>query len=476
MKFNSYSPYSVLVAVFLVLTSQAFSQRISGGTGHGIALCEDGTLNAWGLNDQNELGLGVLTSNACNCELSPLAVGGISQVKSVSAGGSHTLVLLADSTVKAFGRNFDGELGDGIPTTSGCYCSLNIATVLGLDSIVAVSAGYIHSLALKSDGTVWGWGSNAFGQLGLGYTGLTGCYCELAPMQVAGLPRIVALTSGNFHTLALAEDSTVWAWGNNTYGQIGNGTTSSSGVNTPFQLPLTGIVDIAAGQNHSYALKSDGTVWVWGWNYFGQLGDGTTLDNPNPQQVIGIDSIIGIANAFNHTICLKSDSTVWSWGGNYSGQLGNGNTANAFTPQMALGLTNVVELGGTMGNFSLAMKDDGSVWAWGDNFWGSVGNGSPSNQLSPVQVNPLCTIITDVAEPTREQSISVYPNPAEVGEEFTLEMEMGSTYLVIDMLGNTVIKGLAEQANIHFKMEQSGMYLIAVRKGENQYSQKLLVQ
>jgi alpha-tubulin suppressor-like RCC1 family protein len=476
MKFKLYFTPSFLLAGFIFLSGQAFSQRISGGTGHGIALCADGTLNAWGLNDQNELGLGVLTSNSCTCELSPVQVGGISQVKSVSAGGSHSLILLADSTIKAFGRNFDGELGDGIPTTTGCYCSLNTATVVGLDSIIGVSAGYIHSLALKADGTVWGWGSNSFGQLGLGYTSLTGCYCELAPLQVTGLSNIVAITSGNFHSLALAADSTVWAWGNNMYGQIGNGATSSNGLDTPVQLSLTGIVAIAAGQNHSYALKSDGTVWVWGWNYFGQLGNGTTIDNPNPQLVSGIDSVISISNGFNHTICLKSDSTVWSWGGNYSGQLGNGNTVNAYTPQMALGLTNVVELGGTMGNFSMVMKEDGSVWAWGDNFWGSVGNGSPTNQLSPVQVSPLCSIITEAIEPAETESFTVYPNPARVGEAFTLELEKGSSYIVFDLLGHTILQGMVNDGKLNFKVEQAGMYLLRVRKDQSLTSQKLIVE
>lgn len=402
----------------LQILSPVQAQFIAGGTGHSIALCADSTINAWGLNDQNELGLGYLASNACVCEATAVPVPGISGVSKVSAGGSHSLVLLSNGTVKAFGRNFDSELGNGLQTTSGCFCDLNIVDVIGMTNVIAVSASNLSSLALKDDGTVWGWGGDAFGQLGDGTANATGCFCELAPVQAIGLSNIVAITSGSFHSLALRSDSTVWAWGSNSNGQLGTGVAGNSAV--PTQVPISGVVSIAAGQNFSYAVKADGTVWAWGDNYWGQCGAGG--GGMNPLQVNGISNVIAVANSFNHAIALKSDSTVWTWGANYSGQLGVGNTTNSSVPQMVQGLNGIVELGGTMGNFCLARKVDGTVWSWGDNTWGSVGNGSSLNALSPVMVQSLCAMPTQLDQEKQLPMLAVYPNPLKAGERIALNL------------------------------------------------------
>src|SRR3990172_397840 len=178
--------------------------------------------------------------------------------QTVDAGSYHSLILCSDSTVKATGANGNGQIGDGTFTNR-----LIPVYVSGLNSIVKVSGGY-HSMAIKSNSTVWAWGYNGYGQLGDGTT-----FTRTTPVQVSGLTGAIAISaSGNSdgHSLALKSDSTVWAWGYNWYGQLGDGTNTNR--NTPVQVSgLTGIIAIAAGYYHSIAVKNDGTVWAWGANW-----------------------------------------------------------------------------------------------------------------------------------------------------------------------------------------------------------------
>jgi regulator of chromosome condensation (RCC1) repeat-containing protein len=228
---------------------------------------------------------------------------------------------------------------------------------------------------------VWAWGDNESGQLGNGTTTSTN-----VPVRLTTLGNVVAVAGGNQHSLALRSDGTVWAWGSGSNGQLGNNT---RGVNktTPVQVVgLTGVIGIAAGWNHSVALKSDGTVWAWGYGLFGQLGNGQTLDTAVPVQVSGISNVTSIAAGFGHTLALKSDGTVWVWGNNGSGQLGNNSTLNSAVPVQVLNLSGVAEIAaGYVHN--VARTSDARVWAWGDNTRGQLGNGSNVAYSNiPVQV------------------------------------------------------------------------------------------
>jgi RHS repeat-associated protein len=186
---------------------------------------------------------------------------------------------------------------------------------------------------------------------------------------------------------------TVWGWGENGSGQLGDGTTINR--TTPVQMiGLTGVTDIKGGFFHSLALKQDGTVWAAGWNDGGQLGDGTTTNRSTPVQVIGLTGVTAIARGFYHSLALKQDGTVWSWGENRSGQLGDGTTINRTTPVQVTGLTGVMAIAGGSG-VSLAVKTDGTVWAWGGNDRGQLGDGTTINRSTPVQVASL-TDVTSV--------------------------------------------------------------------------------
>ena len=190
-----------------------------------------------------------------------------------------------------------------------------------------IAGGRVHAIALKSDGTVWAWGYNAYGQLGDGTT----AWSRPTPVQVSGLSGVTAIAAGGYHTIALKSDGTVWTWGANGNGQLGDGTTTER--KTPVQVSgLSSVTAIAAGSSHTIALKSDGTVWTWGANGSGQLGDGTNTERTTPVQVSGLSGVTAISGGESHTITLKSDGTVWTWGANASGQLGDGTYTSRTTP------------------------------------------------------------------------------------------------------------------------------------------------
>ncbi|MBZ5622225.1 MAG: RCC1 repeat-containing protein [Acidobacteriia bacterium] len=343
-------------------------------------MLSDGTVWGWGTGG---LGDGTLTNRTA-----PVQVSGLTNVIAIGQG----LAVKADGTVWEWGGNLGPVNATGILTV------INKAPVLvkGLSGAVAVAGGGMSSLALKSDGTVWAWGilgpGGAFGSGGvLG----DGGPIAPTPVQVSPLTDVVAVAQGFIHGLAARRDGTVWAWGDNRAGAMGDGFTAPSpftpspGSSTPAQVSeLTGIVAVAAGYGHSLALSGDGTVWAWGFNGHGQLGDGTTETRTTPVHVSGLTNVVKITAGAAHSIAVKGDGSVWAWGSNAVGQLGDGTTADRPTPVRVSSLTGIAAVAGG-GLHSLALTDDGTVWAWGRNEYGQLGEGielSPVSGLGPLAV------------------------------------------------------------------------------------------
>ncbi|MFJ8013799.1 hypothetical protein [Streptomyces sp. NPDC096339] len=303
-------------------------------------------------------------------------------------------------TAVSWGANLEGQLGDGTTVTH----SRTPVRVCGsgpcpspLDHVVAVSGGAGHSLALRADGTVIAWGNNTSGQLGDGTraaraTPVRVCAPGEVPPCENFLTNITAVAAGAFHSLALRADGLVFAWGENFAGQLGDGTHNPS--NTPIPVGgLDNITAIAAGALHSLALRTDGTAHAWGGNEFGQLGDGTNTDRDTPVPVLGFPIVSAIAAGSGgvHSLARQTDGTVIAWGLNESGQLGNGTNTSSNMPVQVSGLTNVAAIAaGTV--HSLALRSDGTARAWGANDVGQLGNSTNSDSNTPVQVSGLTNV------------------------------------------------------------------------------------
>lgn len=289
------------------------ASAIASGCRRSLALKSDGTV--WGWGEVGSYTGGTYTS----ISKTPIKIDNLANITAISAGYIHSMVLKNDGTVWSWGT----YLGNGTGNSSTIPVKAT-----SLTDVIAISCSWwYHSLALKSDGTVWRWGLYSYDS-GLGNIG-----CN-APEQVPNLTNIIAISGGCFYSLALKGDGTVWAWGRNNKGQLGDGTHNDS-HSIPVQVQnLTHVSAIAAGSDYNLALKDDGTVWAWGANAEGQLGNGTNTNSDTPVQVIGLTNVakIKIAGGGWHSMAIKNDGTVWTWGFNTSGQLGDGTKVHRNIP------------------------------------------------------------------------------------------------------------------------------------------------
>ncbi|WP_295451380.1 CARDB domain-containing protein [uncultured Thiodictyon sp.] len=368
---------SPLVAA-VAAAGTADMERIAAGSMYSLAIKPDGDLWAWGNNWFGKLGDGTATDR-----WRPVQV--LTGVAAVAGGANHTLTLRTDGSLWAWGGNDFGQLGNGT-TSNDSYTYPSTPTEV-LTGVAAVTAGHIHSLAIKIDGSLWTWGYNKFGQLGDGTT-----TDRSSPLQV--LTGVAAVATGGYgHALAIKTDGSLWAWGENTYGQLGDGTHTTRLVPVPV---MSGVVAIGAGWGYSMALKTDGSLWAWG---HGLLGDGKTTDSLSP--ILVLSGVTAVTTGVSHTLAIKTDGSLWAWGSNGFGQIGDGTTTNRLSPVHVM--DGVSAVAASTSSHTLAMKTDGSLWAWGRNVFGALGDGTATDRWTPVQVVTSSTdfVVTSlVQEPT----------------------------------------------------------------------------
>ncbi|MCZ6692137.1 MAG: cell wall anchor protein [Planctomycetota bacterium] len=370
-----------------------------------------GTVQAWGDNMFGQLGDGTTTTSLIPVEVvdpsDPTSF--LTGVTAVATGWRHTVALLGDGTFRAWGDNRFGQLGDGTTTDSSTPVQVvDPSDPTGfLTGVIAVDGGWGHTVALLGDGTVRAWGSNILGQLGDGTTTDISTPVQVVdPSDPTGfLTGVTAGAVGNFHTVALLDDATVLTWGDNLRGQLGDGTTTDS--STPVQVVdpsdptgfLTGVTALAAGWWHTVALLGDGTVRAWGSNILGQLGDGTTTNSSTPVQVVdpsdptgSLTGVTAVAAGTRHTVALLGDGPVRVWGWHRFGQLGDGTTTDSSTPVQVVDpsdptsfLTGVTAVA-AVNHHTVALLGDGTLRAWGYNLSGQLGDGTTTDSSTPVQV------------------------------------------------------------------------------------------
>jgi alpha-tubulin suppressor-like RCC1 family protein len=293
--------------------------QVAGGYGHALALTSEGDVLAWGSNNYGQLGDGGTSTSATPKQVAGLG-SGVRQVATSLYYASYALK--ADGSVAGWGSNDNGELGDGTHTSRTSPVSV---TGLGGPAI-SIAAGGFHGLAAMNDGTVRAWGHNVFGNLGNGTTTDT-----TSAVTVSGLSNVTSVSAGEWSSYAVTGTGALYAWGRNDYGQLGDGTTTDRP--TPTLVPgLANVTAVAGGYNFAIALRSDGTVWSWGSNWDGTLGDNSTVQRSTPGQVPGLSDVVAIAARGLHVLALTSDGSVFAWGYNGVGQIGNGTTSDVLAP------------------------------------------------------------------------------------------------------------------------------------------------
>ncbi len=359
------------------------------GRQHTLALKTDGTLWTWGRGNHGENG-----DLTAIYRSSPVQVGTLATWSGVSAGGYTSFAVRTNGTLWSWGYNAAGFLG------LGDVANRSSPTQVGtLTTWASVGSAYVHTFAIKTDGTMWAWGRNSEGALGLGDQGAVNATARSSPVQVGTLATWSRATGGSLSSRALKTDGTMWAWGTNGFGELGLADIISR--SSPVQVTSsTGWVSIGGGVTHGFALQDPalftGKVpWVWGLNSSGQLGMSDTVNKSSPVQLSSSANWSSIAGGNAFRLALKNDGTIWSWGKNHYGQLGLGDqgaadaTARSSPTQIGTLATWTKIIAANKGVAGFAIQSPGTLWSWGYGAFGSLGHGGTTSRSSPTQVGTL---------------------------------------------------------------------------------------
>ncbi len=466
-----------LLVITLFFVTNAFSQSgtacwrmVSAGENFSLGIKTDGTLWGWGQNS-NRLGLGL--GNLANQNL-PIQIGTANDWATVSAGNVHSLAVKTNGTLWSWGNGQFGQLGNGVFNSA----TPNVTQVGTATDWLTVSAGNRFSLAIKTNGTLYSFGLNNMGQLGINNT-----IDQNLPVQVGSASNWAKIDAGNQHALAIDNLGFIYAWGNNTFGQFGNGTNTNSLI--PIVVSsANNWAEVSAGFDHSMALDTNGILYTFGNNTNGQLCDGTntTSNTMIPISFSGaglVTQYIAISAGNNFSLAIKNDNTLWSGGLNNSGQLALGNNTN----------TNVLNQVGSSNNWflisagdihSLAMETSTGLCSASRGMEGQLGIGTwvAMNSLQSVS----CPTLANDEILAENTTFNVYPNPTNdiVNINYTLENSNKVTITVSTIQGQTISSTKLDKTSgvnsdaIDLSHQASGMYFITITTESNSFTTKII--
>lgn len=442
---------NIFTILFSLLSVSAFSQFFSAGGGHCLATCSDGSVRVWGSNSYGQLGLGD-EDDRDTILLHPIFNAG---VKRAVACADHSLLLKTDGTLWSFGSNGDqGQLGVGnIPDQSTPQLISNFT------GVVDMKGGYF-SLVLKNDGTIW-----SFGDAGL--------YGDTSfPVQVPVVPPIQKIFTSAYTSGAIDVQGSLWMWGENNGGKLGTGDQLKRKV--PFKVPgLPPLTSAAIGGNFSMALDAIGNVWSWGANNVGQLGNNNPGNFYVPAVVAGLSNVVKIVASGQSAYALRSDGTVWAWGWNLAGQLGIGNIVDSPVPTQIPGFSGVTDIFSAIdANFYL-VKADGSLWACGSA--SMLGGASNVASNVPLQVPGLCSLFTGSNGMVEPDLSEIFPNPF-TGEIFLRGFDGPLSVRVFDVKGRVMLEEfeLNQVNSLNLNHLHSGLYLLEIVSHGSRISRRIV--
>jgi len=371
-----------------VETLGPYWESVSAGARHTVAVMDDGTLWAWGYNLNGRTGLG----RTAGSTLRPERLGNDTNWAQVAAGGYHTVAIRTDGTLWAWGGNLHGQLGlPGIGERAE-------PTQVGWDTNWAsVATRSLHTVAIRKDGTLWAWGTNDDGQLGLNDT-----TPRAVPTRVGGEANWSSVSAGWHHTMAVRTDGTLWAWGRNDSGRTGFGETDGNTLVPTRVGEDANWVSVSAGGLHTVAIRDDGTLWIWGSNSNGATGQGVT--GGNTVELTQIEEGAGwafVSTYASHNLAVGTDGSLWAWGTNLFGQIGNDRPnfegTRSHPVQIMAGTYDWVYVNAG-GAHSMGIREDGTLWAWGSNVNGTTGLGTTQPNTTTVPTLVPAISVSSVLE------------------------------------------------------------------------------
>lgn len=459
-----------IFALYTLINNCIYAQQcnfiqVSSKSSHSLGITNDGKLYGWGSNGQGQLGLGATTVS----EPIPKLVNQDNDWKKVETGQNsfYSVGLKNNGSLWLWGGNFNNSLGN----YTNHLLPVQIATNFNCKDF---STGYWRIMALRDDNTLWGWGDNDGGCLGVGSTiNIIG-----TPTQVGNDDNWTKVSSGLFHTLALKSNGTIWACGYNNTGQLGNGTSGNGTFSEVFVQvgSENNWNDILACAGFNLAIKTDGTLWAWGNNETGQIGDGTTINKLVPTQIGTDTDWKSLGYSGYSAAAIKANGTLWTWGLGAQGQLGNGSTLSASVPtQIGTDMDWEIVTGGggygfagTTADHYLALKQNNELYSWGINLSGALGNNTTNNVNVPTSI---CNTVSSV-ELLIEEDVSIFPNPT--NNIIHVESESQIKNLTVLNIFGQEIKKQANSKQVDISGFENGTYLLKIEMVDRGYVIKIV--